>query len=644
MAAVGKNKQNGRHHNRNSSASPNPREYGELLYGHKRKASNGHVGGSSVSKRVTRSRGSKSSKQSATENCKQMSAESMSAESTSKQYEGHSSRIPIRSKKSNNGLSNSSLSPNNDFRGSNQPEHNSPLSGPPPEAPELGDHLNRTDDQFPDGTDVQGILANMNQRLKKLDKLDDISSALTSEINRVQSQVGEVSNQVNTVKTDLNRCEEKWEAGTSALIGRMEKVEQGLQAFEHKWQDSNSSLLNDISSVQSGVDSNLSKITKLEKELASYKEKMNSLETLERKIKDSANGKFSELKDNIKTELSQEWKETHSSTEQELRYDMLKSKAFNKRHNLVIFGLSEGSTPEADLKEMSTFFSKRMGLTKIRLETAYRIGSVGGRPRPLVVRFYDIQDRWAVWNRKSKIKYVKGTPVWIQEDLPKRLREDNRVLQRVAKMARTRPEKYTDIKVKDYKISINGNTYDCDHLNRLPAELSPAMVYTPCSDKACVFFTKHSPFSNHFSSPFSLDGVRFTCIEQYLAVQKAHIADNKNLAREAMGSADPADHKVVLNKLKAEVADVWAERAPAIIKSAVKAKFTQNQNLTKFLLDSHPLLIGEASKDTFWGTGLTLEHPETLDTSKWAAEGNLLGRTLVSLREELLETANFPAN
>lgn len=141
-----------------------------------------------------------------------------------------------------------------------------------------------------------------------------------------------------------------------------------------------------------------------------------------------------------------------------------------------------------------------------------------------------------------------------------------------------------------------------------------------------------------------MEGVKFTCIEQYLAVQKAHLADNKNLAREAMGSSDPADHKVVLNKLKTEVADKWAERAPDIIKSAVKAKFTQNQNLTKFLLDSHPLRIGEASKDTRWGIRLSLEHPEVLDTTKWAAGGNLLGRTLVSLREELLETANFPAN
>lgn len=68
---------------------------------------------------------------------------------------------------------------------------------------------------------IKEILANMNQRLNQLDKLDEMSSSLKGEINRVQTRVGEVASQV---KTDLNRCEEKWEMGTSAMMGRIEKI------------------------------------------------------------------------------------------------------------------------------------------------------------------------------------------------------------------------------------------------------------------------------------------------------------------------------------------------------------------------------------------------------------------------------------
>lgn len=58
--------------------------------------------------------------------------------------------------------------------------------------------------------------------------------------------------------------------------------------------------------------------------------------------------------------------------------------------------------------------------------------------------------------------------------------------------------------------------------------------------------------------------------------------------------------------------------------------------LKDLLISTHPLQIGEASKDNFWGVGLSLEYPNVLDADQWAPEGNLLGRTLMLLREELL--------
>lgn len=132
---------------------------------------------------------------------------------------------------------------------------------------------------------------------------------------------------------------------------------------------------------------------------------------------------------------------------------------------------------------------------------------------------------------------MKDQPVWLQEDLPKRLREDSRVLQRVTKTTRALPERYSGVSIKDYKIRINGQNYGREDLHHLPEELSPERIYTPFSEEATLFFTKHSPFSNHFHSPFVLEGIRFVGIEQYLAVQKAHLANNKDLARQAMESS-----------------------------------------------------------------------------------------------------------
>lgn len=134
----------------------------------------------------------------------------------------------------------------------------------------------------------------------------------------------------------------------------------------------------------------------------------------------------------------------------------------------------------------------------------------------------------------------------------------------------------------------------------------------------------------------------FTCIEQYLALAKASMAKNETLAKKAMDSKEPSEHKAILNQLRHEVQETWAEQAPQIILPAKRAKFQQNEHLAKFLKDSHPLAIGEASRDSLWGVGMSLEHTGVLDTTKWEMNGNLLGNTLAQVRAELLSAPDSP--
>lgn len=95
-----------------------------------------------------------------------------------------------------------------------------------------------------------------------------------------------------------------------------------------------------------------------------------------------------------------------------------------------------------------------------------------------------------------------------------------------------------------------------------------------------------------------------------------------------MESQDPADHKVILNTLRSYQPEVWIERAKEYILQATRAKFDQNEHLADFLIETHPMQIGEASKNNIWGIGLTLDATDAFDPSKWNLQGNLLGRTL----------------
>lgn len=345
------------------------------------------------------------------------------------------------------------------------------------------------------------------------------------------------------------------------------------------------------------------------------------------------------LRKEVRAEIIHEFRINQRAANAEVKYDMLKGKAFAKRHNLIICGLPEDTADMTDWQVAKEFFKNRLELPHLQIDVAYRLGTysaASSNPRPLAVRFMKIADRWKVWNRRAKIDNLGKRSAWIQEDLPKQLREDQRVLLRIAKCARAQPKVYGNPRVKDFELQLNGHSYAVGDVRKLPADLQPEVVYTPRSDNSVVFFTKHSPLSNHHRASFSVEGTTFSCVEQYLAYHKATMLEYPDLATSAMETDDPADHKVILNMLKNEQVEIWHQKAEQTAYTAVREKFKQNKRLADFLVATYPRVIGEASRDTFWGTGLPLESKDTLNSSKWAEGGNLLGRILIAVRQELI--------
>lgn len=229
----------------------------------------------------------------------------------------------------------------------------------------------------------------------------------------------------------------------------------------------------------------------------------------------------------------------------------------------------------------------------------------------------------------------------ISADLPKRLRDDSILLSRVAKAAAKLP-KYKSAKIRDYKLILNGKEYAPNELEQLPRQLRPSTLSTPRSQEAVAFFSRHSVFSNHYQSPFKLKGIMFNNMEQYLAFRRAKLAGREDLASQALDSDTPAEAKSILNRLKNTQTEVWSEQRANIAAEGPREKFRQNQFLLECLLSTRGLHIGEASKDTVWGTGLTLNDPKVLDHASWPQDGNLLGRLLMDIREEIRTTNGTP--
>lgn len=322
--------------------------------------------------------------------------------------------------------------------------------------------------------------------------------------------------------------------------------------------------------------------------------------------------------------------------------DSLRREADARKPNLIIEGISEPEdelhSVEATEKQTKQFFTDILHLPKFEVASAFRLGKPRQgphRPRPIKVKFLRPIEREWVWRAKSVLAKDNDRTFSIKEDLPPKLRANMSALIRVSQIARIYPEEFHNVMIQDFQIFINGSNYTADQLESLPSRLRPLVTSTPGNINLVVFYGRDSKFSNHYQCRFNWDNKEFASVEQYLAFRRAGLAGRKDLANQAMRSQDEADAKRLMHILKlSNTEPKWVEQRRDILLPGLIAKFSQNDYLLRYLLESEQRKLGEASTDTTWGIGLSLMDSYVLDSSKWVGE-NMLGTTLMDVRREL---------
>jgi ribA/ribD-fused uncharacterized protein len=162
------------------------------------------------------------------------------------------------------------------------------------------------------------------------------------------------------------------------------------------------------------------------------------------------------------------------------------------------------------------------------------------------------------------------------------------------------------------------------------------------SDYYFFYKTQH-PFSQWYKCSFEADSVIFNCAEQYMMYRKAVLFGDTDSAAQILKSKNPREQKDQGRKVKCFDVDVWNINVKDIVYSGNKAKFSQNEPLLNFLLQTENALIVEASPlDTIWGIGLAEDDPDRFDKNKWRGT-NWLGEILTELRTYFL-THGFEVN
>lgn len=157
--------------------------------------------------------------------------------------------------------------------------------------------------------------------------------------------------------------------------------------------------------------------------------------------------------------------------------------------------------------------------------------------------------------------------------------------------------------------------------------------------KNVVFFygvkNVNGEFSNHYVREFVVNGNKFRCVEQYMMAQKALIFRDFETFNKIMNSKNPAEMKHLGREVKNFNAEKWDEVKVKVVKNAVFAKFSQNWDLRKMLLETGEKMIAESNPmDRTWGIGMCKSDKEVMNKmDEWGE--NLLGKIMMEVREEL---------
>ena len=142
--------------------------------------------------------------------------------------------------------------------------------------------------------------------------------------------------------------------------------------------------------------------------------------------------------------------------------------------------------------------------------------------------------------------------------------------------------------------------------------------------------------SNHHNAPQIVRNTKNNCNEQFLFHQKALLCGDLDNAKKVLEEPEPAKQKQLGCSIANYSDRLWKTRCLDLMKEGLYCKFTQNEQLKAFLLNTGSTQIIECNpRDSYWGTGLSMENPRVWQDNSWQTTAqNHLGRLLMDLRLE----------
>ena len=378
----------------------------------------------------------------------------------------------------------------------------------------------------------------------------------------------------------------------------------------------------------------------LEEKLESF------LHPLKEDIKD-LKGTLEKQKTDLEREILSLKKENKILSERTaaLECHLERTESFQRKNNLRIDGIKEGHGENLDSFFVSTcnkyIVNGQLSFNHRTLERIHRLGLYKqGSTRTVVARFAHYKDKMAVLQIRNSLKDKHG--IYISDDLPHSIEAKRKelypVYMAIKNQQRQQPAgPIKSVKLTNDKLWVNGVSYTTDKLDSLPEMISLDKLFNPCNNGIVAFFRKHSKLSNHHQCSFIVHGERFSSMEKFLMSTKADFFGDHELVHKISMEDDPVTIKKLGSRVKNFNSHTWQNEIGHVLHEGLMAKFSQNSDLSTFLIATCDTTLAEANQhDSTYGIGLSLKHKDLWDKQKWPRK-NLLGNALMKVRQALKE-------
>ena len=329
---------------------------------------------------------------------------------------------------------------------------------------------------------------------------------------------------------------------------------------------------------------------------------------------------------------------------EEVKRNITRFDRYTRRYNLKFHGITEGAfETRFDCKRyiLEVLQDSNIKLHPKGIEIAHRIGrKQQHRERPIMVSFFHFEEKDLILAKSQHI--WNTTNIRIEEDFEEKVQTNRKrlipILTAANKIIGSSGRKEFNANLKFDNLTVNGKVYTINNMDQLPEKLNPEKLATDTRGNITAFFSANSPLSNHHLAQQKIGNQVYNCNEQYFMQQKALTFGDRTTAQAILREKSPVLQKQMTRKYKLLDQTPWLNKCLEVMETGIRAKFTQNEHLREFLLQTGTTMLLEANpNDSFWGVGLSKNNPQLWKkNSTWANKAtNHLGRLLSELRRDL---------